>query len=65
MKVKIIKTGKIEEGSPVEWSFDSFTTIPALSVSGKGILYYGYTIDELEAISNNELPLTASSQKAA
>lgn len=48
MKAKIIKVGRVENGNPVDWSFDSYTNIPALDVSGEGILYYGYTIKELE-----------------
>jgi hypothetical protein len=65
MKAKIIKIGKIEDGNPVEWSFDSFTNIPALSVSGKGILYYGYTSDELEAISKSAHYFSFESYRAA
>ena len=51
MRAAIIHVGRIEEGSPVDWSFDSYTDIPALSVSGLGILYYGYTVHELEEIA--------------
>lgn len=50
MRAAIIQVGRIENGCPVDWSFDSFTSIPALSASGRGILYYGYTIDELQLI---------------
>ena len=50
MKAKIILIGRVENGNPVDWSFDSFTTIPALTASGAGILYYGYTVEELENI---------------
>jgi hypothetical protein len=50
MKAKIILIGRVENGNPVDWSFDSFTTIPALTASGAGILYYGYTVEELEQI---------------
>lgn len=50
MKAAIIRIGRIENGSPVNWSFDSYTNIPALSASGRGILYYGYTVSELEEI---------------
>ena len=50
MRAAIIHVGRIENGSPVDWSFDSYTNIPALSVSGRGILYYGYTVSELETI---------------
>lgn len=52
MKANIIKKGKVEEGNPIGWSFDSFTSIPALAISGKGILYYGYTVEELEQLTN-------------
>ncbi|MEO6000402.1 MAG: hypothetical protein ABIN89_26420 [Chitinophagaceae bacterium] len=55
MKTKIIQIGRIENGSPVNWSFDSYTSIPALSVSGEGILYYGYTARELEEIYRHSL----------
>ena len=55
MKVKIIRIGKVDNGNPVNWSFDSYTNIPALSVSGEGILYYGYTAIELELISKNNV----------
>jgi len=51
MRAAIIHVGRIENGSPVDWSFDSYTNIPALSVSGLGILYYGYTVNELEDIA--------------
>ena len=51
MKARIILIGRVENGNLVDWSFDSFTAIPALSASGKGILYYGYTISELEEIA--------------
>lgn len=50
MKAAIVRIGSIENGIPVNWSFDSYTDIPALSVSGHGILYYGYTVGELEEI---------------
>jgi len=50
MKAKIIQIGKVVNGNPVNWSFDSYTSIPALSVAGDGILYYGYTAKELEEI---------------
>lgn len=52
MRAAIIQIGRIEDGSPINWSFDSYTNIPALSVSGRGILYYGYTVSELEEIMN-------------
>ena len=51
MKAKIIQIGKIINRNPVNWSFESYTLIPALSISGKGILYYGYTVEELELIA--------------
>lgn len=54
MKANIIQIGRIVEGNPVNWSFDSYTKIPALSISGKGILYYGYTIEELENIEKSK-----------
>ncbi|MEJ7766961.1 MAG: hypothetical protein WKF89_04065 [Chitinophagaceae bacterium] len=53
MKVKIIQKGQIEEGNPKGWSFDSYTNIPALAVSGKGILYFGYTVEELERLAHD------------
>ena len=53
MKTKIIQIGRMENGNPVNWSFDSYTSMPALSVSGEGILYYGYTARELEEIYQN------------
>lgn len=52
MKAKIVQIGKIVNSNPVNWSFDSYSDIPALSISGKGILYYGYTVEELELIAN-------------
>ncbi len=51
MKAKILQIGKIVNRNPVNWSFDSYSNIPALNITGKGILYYGYTIEELEWIS--------------
>ena len=51
MKANIIQIGRVENRNPVNWSFDSYTKIPALDVSGKGILYYGYTVEELEEIA--------------
>lgn len=42
-------------GDPVDWSFDSYTSIPALNVSGEGILYYGYTVEELAKIANADM----------
>ncbi|MEO6001272.1 MAG: hypothetical protein ABIN89_30755 [Chitinophagaceae bacterium] len=51
MKAKIIQIGKIVDRNPVNWSFESYAIIPALSISGKGILYHGYTVEELELIS--------------
>ena len=51
MKASIIQVGKVEDGNPVDWSFDSYTNIPALDISGMGILYYGYTAKELEEIA--------------
>ena len=51
MKAKIIQIGKVINRNPVNWSFESYTLIPALSISGKGILYYGYTVEELELIA--------------
>lgn len=50
MKANIIQKGRIEDGNPVGWSFDSYTNIPALAVSPKGILYFGYTVEELEEV---------------
>lgn len=63
MKANILQIGTVENSNPVNWSFDSYTNIPALSISGKGILYYGYTIEELEIISRKKLQL-ASINKA-
>ncbi len=54
MKANIVQVGRIVNRNPVNWSFDSYTSIPALSISGKGILYYGYTVEELEAIANGK-----------
>ncbi len=54
MKANIIQVGRVVEGNLVNWSFDSYTNIPALSISGKGILYYGYTIEELENIERSK-----------
>jgi len=51
MKAKIIMVGRVINGNPVNWSFDSYTNIPALNASGFGILYYGYTVKELEEIA--------------
>ena len=51
MKANIVKVGKVVNRNPVNWSFDSYTNIPALSASGDGILYYGYTVEELESIA--------------
>ncbi len=50
MKAKIIKIGEIENGNPVGWSFDSYTNVPALQMSGRGTLYHGYSVKELEEI---------------
>lgn len=55
MKAKIIRIGKIVNGDPVDWSFDSYTSIPALHASGEGILYYGYTVEELDDIARAEM----------
>ena len=55
MKAKIIRIGKIVNGDPVDWSFDSYTNIPALNVSGEGILYYGYTVEELDNIASTKI----------
>jgi len=52
MKAKIIMVGRVINGSPVNWSFDSYTNIPALNASGLGTLYYGYTLKELEEIAS-------------
>ena len=59
MKAKIIQIGTMENGNPVNWSFDSYTNIPALSVAGDGISYYGYSAKELEEIyiENQQKPL--------
>ncbi|MEJ7770070.1 MAG: hypothetical protein WKF89_19790 [Chitinophagaceae bacterium] len=57
MKAAIIKIGRVVDGNPVGWSFDSYTSIPALSISGQGILYYGYTVQELGRISNETIKL--------
>ncbi len=54
MKANIVQVGSIVNRNPVNWSFDSYTDIPALSISGKGILYYGYTIEELEVIASGK-----------
>ena len=64
MKAKIILIGKIENGNPVNWSFDSYTSIPALSVAGNGILYYGHTAKELEEIYINNLQNASIRYKA-
>jgi|GEM_PF-5709145 len=53
MKANIVQVGRVVNRNLVNWSFDSFTNIPALRASGKGILYYGYTIEELELIAKN------------
>ena len=53
MKAKIIQVGKVVDRNPVNWSFESYSSIPALSISGKGILYYGYTVEELELIAQS------------
>jgi len=55
MKAKIIRIGKIVDGDPVDWSFDSYTSIPALNASGEGILYYGYTVEELDKIAKADV----------
>jgi hypothetical protein len=54
MRANIVQIGRVVNRNPVNWSFDSYTNIPALSISGKGILYYGYTIEELESISTGK-----------
>jgi hypothetical protein len=54
MKANIVQIGRVVNRNPVNWSFDSYTNIPALSISGKGILYYGYTIEELESIATGK-----------
>ena len=54
MKANIIQIGKVVDGNPMDWSFDSYTNIPALNPSGKGILYYGYTAKELEDIAQTQ-----------
>ncbi len=53
-KATIIKIGSFNsEGRPVEWEFDCHNNVPAIQYSSGALLYGGYSINELRALSES------------
>jgi hypothetical protein len=51
-KAQITKIGTVnEEGYAIGWGFDCLGDIPGINITDDGILYAGYSIEELRAIA--------------
>ena len=55
MKAKILTIGFIDQdGRPKGWNFDGMGVVPFMEVTEEGILYCGYTIEELIEIMEGD-----------
>ena len=56
IKAKIVTIGTVDGNEPRGWTFDGLGRIPALAITPRGLLYGGYTIDELREIAKSQPP---------
>jgi len=55
MKAKILTIGFIDQdGRPKGWNFNGMGVVPSVEVTEEGILYCGYTIEELTEIMEGD-----------